>query len=364
MLLLVTILTMASLALGTLVPGLVVTDLKGPFESGGELTLDWTSNGVTGPTAFNLVLYSATFNSRNPIAENVNIFANQIAVQLPTLPPADDYIFWFEDLADATDVYANSNVFTVTAPPTTAPPTTTPVVTPASPASTPPKGTTSTVTTTVAHPSTPTTASSRGFTTSSRSPTASSSPSSSSHPASPPIGGSSDAATYPPMTLQLTSASTLASTSTTQAFQTQSAIQLSKKPMSTGSIAGIVIGVVLVLLIGVLIWLGVRRSREMGGRDADLEPQIYVSPVHASSPEPAPWEAREKSGGGIRIPQEALVAQLRTMQEQLAISSGGTADADLQRQNEVFRARIAALEQELESQTSGTSYESPPGYSD
>ncbi|KAJ6485325.1 hypothetical protein C8R47DRAFT_1279018 [Mycena vitilis] len=352
---------MASFVLGRLVPGLVVIDLKGPFEFGGEVTLHWTSNGVTSPAAFNLVLYSATFDSRNPIAENVGISVNQIVVQLPTLPPADDYIFWFENLTDATDVYANSNVFKVTAPATITP-TTPGIVTPASPTSTPPKSTTSTATTPVTHPSTPTTTSSLGFTTSIRSPTASSSPSSASHSSSSPIGGNSDTTIYPPLTSQLTLPSSLASTSTMLTFQTQSAIQL--KPMPTGSIAGIVIGVVLALLLGVLIWLGVRRSHKTRQRDADLEPQIYVSPGHASSAEPAPWEAREKAGGGARIPQEALVAQLRTMQEQLAISTGGIADADLQRQNEALRARIAALEQELESQMSGTSYESPPGYSD
>ncbi|KAJ6527374.1 hypothetical protein B0H19DRAFT_541240 [Mycena capillaripes] len=108
--------------------GLVIFDVAGPFESGGTVLLTWASNANTDPSIFDLELFSPTFNSKNVIAKNVSIFSNQITAQLPTLPPSNDYIFWFVNPAKPEFfVFGNSNSFTVTAADkTTSSPTTPP----------------------------------------------------------------------------------------------------------------------------------------------------------------------------------------------------------------------------------------------
>ncbi|KAJ6564178.1 hypothetical protein B0H19DRAFT_1258660 [Mycena capillaripes] len=90
MLLLVTILITVGRALG-----LVILPLAGPFQSGGNVTLEWTSNASNDPPRFILELYSPTFNSRDVLAKNVDMYSDKMTAQLPDLPPSNDYILWF-----------------------------------------------------------------------------------------------------------------------------------------------------------------------------------------------------------------------------------------------------------------------------
>ncbi|KAJ7660213.1 hypothetical protein DFH06DRAFT_392007 [Mycena polygramma] len=364
MLHLVTLLITASLVLGKL----SVIDVHGTFHPGDKLTVDWTSNAADDPTQFNIVLYSQTFNSNTFLARNVNRLANQLAVQLPTLPPSNDYIIWLENVADSTDVYGNSNLITIVAAATTTPATT------STPTTTQAQATTAVVTVVttsidVEHPSTPTTtptttastSSAKDFTTSIRA----SSPAQSSDSAAGSSGGGIDS----PIINSSPSMPSSSSSPAPQGFQTQVAAPVSSKAMSAGSVAGIVIGVLFVLLASLLIWLCLRRAQRKRPLDGDTQPYPHGEPER-----PLPeflLVRREKSGhaGAVQIPQETPVAQLREMQAQLQLlptnSGDSDADADLVRQNEALRARI----RELESQTSdGYGYEAdespPPAYLD
>ncbi|KAJ6479541.1 hypothetical protein C8R47DRAFT_1219089 [Mycena vitilis] len=364
MLRLATLLISAGLVLGKL----SVLDVHGTFYAGDKLTVDWTSNAADDPTQFNLVLYSQTFNSNTFLARNVNRLADQLTVQLPVLPPRRVPSL-LSNVADSTDVYGNSNLITIVDSPTTTPATTsTPVATQA-------QATTAVVTVVttsvdVEHPSTPTTppkttaftSSSKGFTTSIRA----SSPALSSNSAPGSTVGGIDT----PIINSSPSTPSVSSSTAPQSFQTHVAAQVSSKRMPAGSVAGIVIGVMFILLASLLTWLYMRHTRRKRPLDGATQPY-----PHAESERRLPelvTVRREKSlghAGALQISQEAPgMAQLRAMQAQLHLIPANTgdseADADLVRQNEALRTRI----QELESQTSGSSYEAdespPPAYLD
>ncbi|KAJ6578199.1 hypothetical protein B0H19DRAFT_1122657 [Mycena capillaripes] len=136
--------------------------------------------------------------------------------------------------------------------------------------------------------------------------------------------------------------------------------------------AGIAIGVVFVLILALaLFYFYLRRSRRRD-RESQLETQVYAPALQNEDSSMRQSEislADEKSTP--LVPQRrAALAQLREMQQQLAVNTSAGAMAqrngDLEealRENEALRARIQALERDLQSQTdTESSHDSPPGY--
>ncbi|KAJ6530657.1 hypothetical protein B0H19DRAFT_1191725 [Mycena capillaripes] len=280
--------------------GLVIGDVAGPFQSGGTVPLTWESNANTDPSVFDLEINSPTLNSTNVIAKNVSIISNQITAQLPTLPPSDDYIFWFVDPAKPEFfVFGNSNSFTVTDK-TTSSPTTSTAANEAPPIS--------------------------------------------------PLSSSSNTGTQPPQT---------------QAAG--SAIQATSKSISSGAIAGIAVGTVVVLILAAILWLFLRRSRRRE-RLLELEPEVYPPMPHDEEHGIREVEILPREKSRPLAPQRRpAVEQLREMEAQLAANTHamGQRDGDLEealQENEALRVRIRALERDLQSQTD--SYEPPPRYLD
>ncbi|KAF8200434.1 hypothetical protein K438DRAFT_1821957 [Mycena galopus ATCC 62051] len=227
---------------------LLVYNLTGPSQPGEKITLQWVSNVNQDPSVFNLELFSPTFNSLTVIAQNVDTFANQLAIEFPVSPPSDDDIFWLVNLTNKTNIYTNSNSFSITtakdqttSPTSNVPPTTSPVASPVH-------------STSAVHPKT--TAEDRPSTT----------------PAS-----------------------------TTTPLQIQSASDASRKSMSGRSIAGIVIAAVFLLALGVVVWLCVRRSHRKPR--LNLQPQEYL---HAGEDQ---QESPQRSFSGEKLramPQSRL----------------------------------------------------------
>jgi TolA-binding protein len=129
------------------------------------------------------------------------------------------------------------------------------------------------------------------------------------------------------------------------------------------------------LTLGVLVWFCMRRIRKKPR--LSLRPEGYIlSPsedergvggVPHGQPPVAPQLRGEKSRSpdSDLNPHESLAEQLHAMRSQLAELSGvGTDVEHALQQNEALRARIRALENELQSQTGSElrSGQSPPGY--
>ncbi|KAF7358160.1 hypothetical protein MVEN_00864300 [Mycena venus] len=375
MLLLATILVTVGRALGV-----VILPVAGPFQSGGTVPLVWTSNVSSDPPRFILELYSPTFNSRDVLAKNVDMYSDKMTAQLPDLPPSNDYIFWFVDPADSNHVFMNSNTFRITAAdtttssPTSSPTTSLPPPPPPPPPPTSPATTTTThVNTTPAPPPTSPPASPTSHSSATLSP-----PTSQSSASSKSATSSTTSGAIGPTSALPASASSSSSSSAVQPPQTQfadSTIQTTSKSMSTGTIVGLAIGVILVLIsaLALFLFLHVRRARSRRhARESLLAPQVYAPALHSDDP---PLRHSETSLASEKPPplvpqRRAALAQLREMQQQLAVNTSADAmaqrDGDLEaarRENEALRARIQALERDLQSHADTESaYESPPGY--
>ncbi|KAF8200448.1 hypothetical protein K438DRAFT_1821977 [Mycena galopus ATCC 62051] len=228
---------------------LLVYNLTGPFQPGEKMTLQWVSNVNQDPSMFNLELFSPTFNSLTVIAQNVDIFANQLAIEFPVSPPSDDYIFWLVDLTNKTNVYTNSNSFSITTA----------------------KDQTTAPTSNVPPPMT--------------------------SPVASPVHSTS--AVHPNTTAEDRPSTTPAFTTTPP--EIQSASGASRKSMSGRSIAGIAIAAVFLLALGVMVWLCVRRSHCKPR--LNLQPQEYL---HAGEDQ---QESHQRSFSGEKLramPQSRL----------------------------------------------------------
>ncbi|KAJ6564743.1 hypothetical protein B0H19DRAFT_1259156 [Mycena capillaripes] len=285
--------------------GIVVLDPVGTFQTGGKLALEWVSNVNLDPSSFDLELYSENWDSVSLLAKNVDTSADQLIVDLPpTLQPRTPP-------ANSATTYGSA-------------------MQPSS-------------TTQLNPPASSTTAMSSGDSTKSTYNARSTDVTIKSPPTSPESSSLSSSGTEPPQTQ-----SAIRSPS---AIQTQSATHIPRKSMSRGSIAGTAIGVLFLLILGfIIIWFCLRRSRRRRKPEVDLRPHIY-SPTPRDE-EQGRRESRfrgEKSRAfGAENRQEPLLSQ---PQEQVVVPPDGAS-----------RARIRAMEQDLESQTRPET--SPPGYLD
>ncbi|KAJ7691423.1 hypothetical protein B0H17DRAFT_1133732 [Mycena rosella] len=263
-------------------------------------------------------------NSLNMIANNVDTFANQLAIELPgpVLPSSDDYIFWLADPKNKTYVYANRNTFSIAAAnnqPTSStsnvPPTTPPVASPVH-------------TTSAEHPSICSLPAEdgQGFADKPRH----------SGTASFNVGVQPLVHNNSPSSSSCNSPS-IASIDSPQTQPVIGASRL-RKPISGGSIAGIAIAAVFLLALGVVVWLCPKPYLH-GGNDKQESPQRLIG-----------------RGEKLRVMPQGRI-------------SGGQGGGDLElalRQNDALAARIAALESDMRSSRmgSGWSHQSPPGYLD
>ncbi|KAJ7023627.1 hypothetical protein C8F04DRAFT_1133818 [Mycena alexandri] len=340
----------------------VVLDPGSPHASESLMTVQWVANANEDPSVFNIELYSPTFNSVNLLGQHVPTSANEFTVTFPPLPASNDYIFWFVNPANASNVYANSVSFSVVAaaqkstaqgttssptkaasPPTTAgpPPPSTPL---------PGHSLTSPLGTSTAPLSTP-------FST----PTSLlSSPSG--------VPGSSQS---PPLSQSVQLSSGLSGEVIQPPPTLAAAVQSSKKPTSAGVIAGSVIGVVVLLVLFALVLLRLRSARRR--EDPELRPHGYPATLRDEEPsfrDPATNEktdpipsstSRSASFDGEGTRWAALTAQSRTVQEQPAALNNNDHDGREEpiHRNATLRAHVETFEREMQSQ-----HHPPPGYLD
>ncbi|KAJ7688729.1 hypothetical protein B0H17DRAFT_1135485 [Mycena rosella] len=165
----------------------------------------------------------------------------------------------------------------------------------------------------------------------------------------------------------------VSSTGTTSSAVSQVATGSPGHSVAVGSIVGITIGAVALLLIGILLCVWAHKSRRK--QSSDFKPAQYIPTTQMDGVLPA-----DKIFRSLRTPppgsvlstdtqnrQEYLTAQLRAVQKQLESlqstmrpESVGLEEA--MQQNETLRARIRALEHELQSQSQWD--HPPPEYLD
>ncbi|KAJ6564736.1 hypothetical protein B0H19DRAFT_1259150 [Mycena capillaripes] len=331
----VTVLVAISGAVGIM----LLEPVGGPFRAGGKLTLDWVGSASNDPSLFNLGIRSEHWNSETTLAKNVDTYSNQTIVDLPaTLQPSGDYmmVFSFVDPEGNPDVYMDSTSFEIKA----ADQQTSPTVS--------------------IHKST-VPLNSVGSNTQSYSRSSPATSSASSHNATSNAGSIDAGSRSLPTPAQSSSSS---SSATTQSPQTQSATQIPKKSMFRGSIAGIAVCTMTMLILGFLIgWFCARRSRRGRKPQVDLLPQVFSPGLREE--EQGTRESRrrvEKSGApDAQNRQDSHLAKLRAIPEQLLAATMGNAHMEqVLRQNEAPGAQIRALQRA--SQT--TSNDPPPSYRD
>ncbi|KAJ7724375.1 hypothetical protein B0H16DRAFT_1785992 [Mycena metata] len=366
---------------------LVVLDPGSPHASESQMTVKWVANANEDPAIFNIEIYSPTFNSVDVLGKNVPSSANQFDVTFPPLPPSDDYIFWFVNPANASDVYGNSVSFSVVAaapkptpqasPTKTAPSSTTAaLLNSAAAGSTPPPSTplpgnpslVPTLVTTALITSTLITYATAGNRTSSPFGVSNAPLSTASTTPTSPLSSSSDTLQSPP--LSLSPSVQLSSGPSGEIIQPQAtlaaAVPSSKKTVSAGVIAGPVVGVVILLVLFGLAVIRLRSARRR--EDPDLQPHGYPATLRdeesgvrdratheKADPTPSASADREASR------QAALAAQLRAVQEQLAAldDSEDNGGEDMTHRNDALRAHMQTLERQMQVQ-----HQAPPGYLD
>ncbi|KAJ7724355.1 hypothetical protein B0H16DRAFT_323962 [Mycena metata] len=133
----------------------------------------------------------------------------------------------------------------------------------------------------------------------------------------------------------------------------------SRIELGAGSIAGITITAIVVLILGLGLIFCIRRASRRRGND--LEADITAYPPTATAP-----SERGSISTVAQSRQEYLMAQVQSLQKRLeAQTSAGNGNADLEEameQNEALRVRIRMLEGEMESQWGRGLTDNPPGY--
>ncbi|KAF8194069.1 hypothetical protein K438DRAFT_1828471 [Mycena galopus ATCC 62051] len=146
--------------------------------------------------------------------------------------------------------------------------------------------------------------------------------------------------------------------------------------LDAGTIAGIVIGVLAVLILPAIFALYVRRKRRRQ-RATALAPESYLIVTHTASGSTqatgSSTDSNPRHSGSIstvaQTRQEFLTSRLRAVQKELealqaTVGTGGEHLEQAMQQNEALRARIRMLEREMQSQWGLGLTDSPPGYLD
>ncbi|KAJ7628192.1 hypothetical protein DFH06DRAFT_1226481 [Mycena polygramma] len=151
----------------------------------------------------------------------------------------------------------------------------------------------------------------------------------------------------------------------------------SKKSLTGGAIAGIVLGVLALLVLVILVFVCHARKRRRSGLE-ELRPESYFIVNQASNTRPQPSNAlksavtspsdRTADSDLAQSRQEYLTTQLREVQKRLeAVQSSAGNSTHLEEameENEALRARIRMLEAEMQSQWGRGLSDSPPAYLD
>ncbi|KAJ7617613.1 hypothetical protein DFH06DRAFT_1237455 [Mycena polygramma] len=151
----------------------------------------------------------------------------------------------------------------------------------------------------------------------------------------------------------------------------------SKKSLTGGAIAGIVLGVLALLALVGLILVRQARKRRRSGLE-ELQPESYFIVNQTSNTRPQPSNRlksavtspsdRTANSDLVQSRQEYLTTQLREVQKRLEAvqSSAGNSThlEEAREENEALRARIRMLEGEMQSQWGRGLSDSPPAYLD
>ncbi|KAJ6466116.1 hypothetical protein C8R47DRAFT_1153940 [Mycena vitilis] len=151
----------------------------------------------------------------------------------------------------------------------------------------------------------------------------------------------------------------------------------SKKSLTEGAIAGIVLGALALLVLVTLIFVCQTRRKRRRSALEELQPESYfINPASSTRPQPlnglksavtSPSD-RTVDSDLAQSRQEYLTTQLREVQKRLEAlqSSAGNSThlEEAMEENEVLRARIRMLEAEMQSQWGRGLSDSPPAYLD
>ncbi|KAK0210007.1 hypothetical protein DFS33DRAFT_1252455 [Desarmillaria ectypa] len=91
---------------------LTVNNPSTTVTSGGNLTITWSTT-ASDPSTFHIELANVAFNSQFAIANNVNASAGSLTVQLPEVVPGSGFAIQFVNVANISQVYAQTSDFAV-----------------------------------------------------------------------------------------------------------------------------------------------------------------------------------------------------------------------------------------------------------
>ncbi|KAK0493428.1 hypothetical protein EDD18DRAFT_420184 [Armillaria luteobubalina] len=99
---------------------LTVNNPSTTVTSGGEITITWSTT-ASDPSTFHIELANTVFNSQFAVANNVNASLGTLTVQLPEVVPGSGFAIQFVNVANISQVYAETSDFSIaTAASTTA----------------------------------------------------------------------------------------------------------------------------------------------------------------------------------------------------------------------------------------------------
>ncbi|KAJ7023153.1 hypothetical protein C8F04DRAFT_1193717 [Mycena alexandri] len=342
-LLLVTMFVVADLGLG-----LTIGNPSGTLSPNADATILWTHN-QNDPTSFNIELQNPAISSSVQLASSVDISGGTITIHLPgNLPSRNDYIFAFVNPTNVDQVFATSNDFAIgdgqQQPPT--------------------QGTSSTSFASTAQP----TSTDNG-------------PSNTLLP-SAPLSSLPTSSSAPPLpSLPLSSTITPPSASSTP-LPIASGVHTAKNPLPSGAIAAIVLSLAFLLILGFVLWLYLCRRSHLKRRRT----RLALGYLSTEDQHEQQQQRREMQAISVKFQtltqqtqltspltpnaepnarRKSLEARLHGMQQQLSVPLGATSrdGPDLELQNMGLRARIMALERELQTYLEPEqSDRAPPGY--
>jgi hypothetical protein len=122
--------------------------------------------------------------------------------------------------------------------------------------------------------------------------------------------------------------------------------------VTTGTIAGVIVGAVSLLGLGLLVAFCMRRQRRMRQENTQPAPVYFPAPQHNDGIRQ--FQPRSEKGRLLRtVPPSESSSEVAPS----TVPPGGT---DLEQQNESLRTRISRLEHEFQTQLAPA----PPGYVD
>ncbi|KAK0445336.1 uncharacterized protein EV420DRAFT_1277045 [Desarmillaria tabescens] len=91
---------------------LTVNNPSTTVTSGGNLTITWSTT-ASDPSTFHIELANVDFNSQFAVANNVNASAGTLTVQLPEVNPGSGFAIQFVNVANISQVYAQTSDFSI-----------------------------------------------------------------------------------------------------------------------------------------------------------------------------------------------------------------------------------------------------------